>query len=203
MKQLFFYCILSLAFTLGYAKENHNPQLFTPSVHFMYNKGQVVDASGKPRTDVDFVLRKGNVKVLVGCGRLEYHMNGGAAPLIMQLQGIAPVKALAEGRSSYMEHYYGDGAVVEDIPSAERICYKGIYPGIDWVLYLDGNQLEHEFVLQPMADAAAIQWVYTGHKGVSVQASGALHITHAVGVLKEAVPIHIGANGQRWEGGLS
>jgi len=43
------------------------------------------------------------------------------------------------------------------VPNFGRVTYSALYPGIDAVFYGTGQELEHDFVVQPGADYRAIR----------------------------------------------
>jgi hypothetical protein len=66
---------------------------------------------------------------------------------------------------------------IRDVPQYARLLRSGVYPGIDLVLYSNGNQLEYDFLLAPHAEPAAIRLKLKGSPKVSIGQDGALIVT--------------------------
>lgn len=161
------------------------------TAHIVRNKGQIKNEKGEVRHDVDFVLNNPTVQVLIGAGKLEYRMveNGGIKQISMRLQHCLPKPQLiAESKNQYSENYYLNGEAIEAVQAADRICYKNIYQGIDWVVYLNNGKLEHEFVLAKNANAQQIQWTYTGTDKNLIDAEGNIVVQNGNIKITEKAP---------------
>jgi hypothetical protein len=100
-------------------------------------------------------------------------------------------KLIAEEPQNYSENYYlpqcgTNGATAH---SFNKLTYKNIYPGIDWVLYIKDNKLEYDFILYPGADPSKIQLQYLGPKKLSLSPSGDLEVNSPLGNFSEQKPI--------------
>jgi PKD repeat protein len=62
------------------------------------------------------------------------------------------------------------------VPTFERVVYKGIYPGIDLVYYGKQRQMEYDFVIAPGADPNVIKLKIEGSRQVQVDRNGDLRI---------------------------
>jgi hypothetical protein len=60
-----------------------------------------------------------------------------------------------------------------------RIAYRSVYPGVDVIYYGKANQLEYDLVLQPGADARAIQWKFRGADHLRLTPDGDLEVQSA------------------------
>jgi hypothetical protein len=159
--------------------------------HIMRNKGQVKTVKGLERKDVQFVLRANQMQVLISAGKLEYLFveNGKMKSIIMSLCNILPNRqVMAESNSNYTENYYLNGDFIDAVPTVERICYKNIYRGIDWVLYLNKGKLEHEFVVAQGADAQQIKWTYIGADKHSIDKDGNIELLYSNNKIIEKAP---------------
>ena len=74
-----------------------------------------------------------------------------------------------------------------DVPSFQRVRYRGVYPGIDMVYRSVGDRLEYDFVVAPGADPRAIVLRFTGGT-VSLAANGDLLVRARGGTLREKRP---------------
>jgi hypothetical protein len=60
------------------------------------------------------------------------------------------------------------------IPTYARVRYQDVYPGIDVVYYGNGRRLEHDLVVAPGAEPAAIRLAFDGRRDVHVDGRGDL-----------------------------
>jgi len=74
------------------------------------------------------------------------------------------------------------------IPNFARVIYSALYPGIDAVFYGKGQELEHDFVVQPGADYRAIRMRLLGSQKTVLQPDGRIRIRLATGDLFFANP---------------
>ncbi len=74
------------------------------------------------------------------------------------------------------------------IPNFGRVTYSALYPGIDAVFYGTGQELEHDFVVQPGADYRAIRMRLLGSQRTVLQPDGRIRIRLATGDLFFANP---------------
>jgi hypothetical protein len=64
-----------------------------------------------------------------------------------------------------------------NVPSYDRVRYRGVYPGTDLVFYGNGSQLEYDFVLAPGADPRAIAMQFRGASHLAITSAGDLEVT--------------------------
>ncbi|MBU6420843.1 MAG: SBBP repeat-containing protein [Gammaproteobacteria bacterium] len=62
------------------------------------------------------------------------------------------------------------------IPNYAAVRYRNIYPGIDWIVYGNPNQLEYDLVVAPDTNPRQIQFKITGAKRISLDPKGDLAI---------------------------
>jgi hypothetical protein len=85
-----------------------------------------------------------------------------------------------------------------DVPGYARVCYQGVYPGVDMVYYGNDGRLEYDFVLAPGADARRIAVEIDGADSVDVDASGDLVLRTPAGDVRQPRPtIYQQVDGQR------
>ncbi len=63
------------------------------------------------------------------------------------------------------------------IPNFMRVRYKNIYPGVDLLFYGHGGQLEHDFLVAPLADYRQIRMRVSGALRLWVESDGSLKIS--------------------------
>ncbi|HSC70823.1 MAG TPA: hypothetical protein VLH58_05685, partial [Candidatus Methylomirabilis sp.] len=111
-------------------------------------------------------------------GERETPGRGGSVVLRLQLLGAYPsVPAVAEEPLPTKVNYFlgNDPAKWRTgIPTSAKVRYPGIYPGIDLVYYGTQGQLEHDFVIAPGADPAAIRLRVQGADALTIDPAGEL-----------------------------
>ncbi|RYD97775.1 MAG: hypothetical protein EOP54_09870 [Sphingobacteriales bacterium] len=203
----FFSCCLYARTTPVPAGAKNEPMLFIENV------GQINDQNHKSRTDIDFKLKQDNFTVFLGAGGIHYQWSKaeGIDPqnlrnsagfkvqhyrMDVALLGANPnAKAVAERQATYAERYYLEhlGLKGKQARSFERVTYKEVYPGIDWVLYVSKDQmgkaqLKYDFVVHPGADPGKIKLQYKGADAVKLHKDGSLSAATPMGTITEAAP---------------
>lgn len=170
---------------------------------FIENKGQVTDQYHHPRHDIHYkVAATSELNIFIGAGTLSYQFSqpvqqAGAdsvsSTFDMCRMDVALVGAnkyaevMAHSSSGYYENYYKHGQRIT-ARSYDKITYKSIYPGIDWVLHISNGVLKHEFIVHPGGNVADIQIKYSGAKILRVNNDGSLEATTAQGTIMEEAP---------------
>lgn len=172
---------------------------------FIENKGQVKDQYGKPRNDVQFILRAEGLNIFIGNGSLHYqfarNQSQGQASDIYRLD-VALVNAnmnavvtrenILPGHYNYLLQGLG-GATAQ---AYSKIRYHDVYPGIDWILYLKDGLLEYDFDVKEDGDPASIQLQYTGADAIAQAADGSVTISTPFGNVTEHAPYAYAQNGR-------
>ncbi len=174
---------------------------------FMENNGQVRDQFGNPRPEIDFRLKAhGQLSVFVHNQGMDYQWNfpedSFSYRLEFRILGTNPhSRPLTENPCRYKEHYYRNG---ESISSQgwEKIIYPDIYPGVDWIVYKNHQQLEYDFLVHPGADFAQIQLEYRGAEELSLSKEGELIVRTPYTHIKESAPIAFLDNGRKIDCGF-
>lgn len=182
------------------------------SLVFLENKGQIRDQYGREREDIDARLEAGDgLNIFIGKGGIHYQWSkpregeghgsgmdeGGLQDRMMdyyrmdvELLGAHPGARLEKGdRQEYYERYYSDWSGLEGtvVHAYRRWVYREVYPGIDWVLYLDDQGLKYDFLVHPGADPAQIRLQYRGADSLYLD-KGELVAVTPMGVIREGVP---------------
>ncbi len=74
------------------------------------------------------------------------------------------------------------------VPQYRRVKYSEVYPGVDLVFYGNHRQLEYDFVVSPGADPNRIRLAFDGVERLTVDPSGDLVLTTAVGEIRQRRP---------------
>jgi beta-propeller repeat-containing protein len=78
---------------------------------------------------------------------------------------------------------------VTDVPSYERVEYRGVYPGIDLSFYGNQRRLEYDYVVSPGANPQAIAFQLKGAKKLRVDGQGNLVVGTASGAVTFRKPL--------------
>ncbi|MDR1758697.1 MAG: gliding motility-associated C-terminal domain-containing protein [Bacteroidales bacterium] len=73
------------------------------------------------------------------------------------------------------------------VPLFRQLRYNSLYPGIDMLVYQQGDYLKYEFVLAPYSEPNVVQMTYSGEVTVSLH-QGTLVLTTPAGQIKEMSP---------------
>ncbi len=185
---------------------------------FIENKGQVTDQSQNSRNDIQFIIKAApGLTVFIGCGSILYQFSksdnlsvgkqdsknsglkfetAGPVSFSMDRMDVALIgcnkkaKVTAEGKLEYSESYFTNVAGNSDSKAAayNKITYKDIYPGIDWVLYIKNGVLEHEFVIRQGGKVSDIQVKYDGAGDLKISDDGSLTAITPQGSINEKAP---------------
>jgi len=114
--------------------------------------------------------------------------------------------ASPEGKQSFLTRYYevdagetsGPINVVNSIEaySYDKITYRNVYPGIDWVVYVKNNKLEYDFVVKPWGNPNDIKLKYTGATQLKHNSNGSLTAVTPLGIIEEHTPYSFQADGK-------
>ncbi len=188
------------------------------SLRFTENKGQVADRDGKLRPDILFTASSKGVKLFITANGIYYQFTRSFEKkdqlpgkekskqprglpeidstqtyrLDMQLIGANKhPQVIKEGAGQGYENYYlahcSNG--IMRVKNYDRITFKEVYPGIDWVVYAKGGTMEYDFVVRPRADVTKIRLKYDGADNISVDKTGALNVTTTLGTVTEQKPL--------------
>ncbi len=180
---------------------------------FTENKGQVADIFDLPQPQILFTAGNEGVKLFITASGIHYQFlrpfekkNNRIKSISFQseidsvqllrvdmklLGAQVPDGVIKESPDGCYSNFYlahcPQGAL--NVKSYERIIFKNVYPGIDWILYDNKGKLEYDFELQANADISQIKIQYIGADHLELTPDGSLKITTALGTIKEHSPI--------------
>lgn len=191
------------------------------ALRIIENKGQVTDQYGHKRDDIDFSVKTGNgLEIFIGPGVLHYQFSRSLSAnttadrlnfnrreehddsfamyrMDVALQGRnTAATAATDGLLSFYEHYETANCRNTTAHAFSRIVYKNIYPNIDWVLYVTGGQLKHEFIVRAGGDVADIAIAYDGAQQLKLNSDGGLTAVTPMGTITEDAPKCFDAHGK-------
>jgi gliding motility-associated-like protein len=106
----------------------------------------------------------------------------------MELVGANPNAVITkEGKSEDYENYYNKG--VTNVHHYNKVIYKNIYPGIDWVVYTNEGDLKYDFIVHPGADPTKIKMKYKFQDNLELNANNDLIIKTKLGNIQEVHPV--------------
>ncbi len=178
------------------AKIASGPQHTAKPFVFIENKGQITGHA-------DFKLESPAATVFVTAAGLHYQWSkllpAGQAEtyrMDMLLEGAnLNSKPVAEEARPYFENTFAKGGQIK-AGSYERITYKNVYPGIDWVLYVKGAELEYDFVVHAGAKSTDIRLKYEGATSLALQ-HGSIVASSPAGTVTAKAPYSYTANDKR------
>ena len=149
-------------------------------LHFEPNRGQVaagIRYVAPVRNAVVYLTDQGIV--FNGAVTLEFEGADRLSPWIPATPAV--------GATSYIQGR-DPSKWLRDIPHFARMERKGIYPGIDLVLYGAEGRLEYDFILAPGADPARIRLRFDGARSLKIAANGDLIVSTSAGELLQRKP---------------
>jgi gliding motility-associated-like protein len=224
---------LMLVLTIDLYGVNYGSNLHSIySNSFEENLGQIKYPDDKPAAEVKYVFKQGNLKIFLLKTGLAYQLEKyvqdtnqlNLLPEIhpdsyrdsgsflqtyrmdMELVGANPhAEIISEGKSEDFTNYYQPDLI--QTHSYQKIIYKNIYPGIDWVIYLakdieteeptnDNSTLKinhsklfkYDFIVHPGADPALIRLKYKNTEQIYLDQFGNLILRNRLGDIRENAP---------------
>jgi gliding motility-associated-like protein len=197
------------------------------SATFEENLGQIKYPDNKPAPEVKFVIKQGNLKIFLLKNGLAYQLEKYLTPTLskgegedeslfsnntlhnttpkrletyrmdMELIGANPnPEILAEGKSDDYTNYYQSNLI--QTHNYQKIIYKNIYPGIDWVLYTVNSSSSHisprsslfkyDFIIHPGADPNQIKLKYKNTEQIYLDSFGNIILRNRLGDIREDAP---------------
>jgi hypothetical protein len=185
----------------------------TPSPGFVENRGQVVDAAGRPRTDILYTADLGNVRVYFRRDGVSYGVfealpdpdNASEATLtraraahrfrtwrvdVTYLDAsptslLAPAHPSGARRHHYLAHC-ADGTV--DAAVYDRLVYRDIRPGIDVVWYFTPAGLKYDIIARPHARIDDLAMRIDGARDLRIGDDARLVLSTPLGTMHEDAP---------------
>ena len=183
-------------------------------LYFIENKGQITDQNGQTRNDLDFKMASNKgLSIFIGHNKILYQFSKDAltnnsmdkqfnatidwSRIEVELIGANPdALIIKEQPSTYYEHYNILGFKNLKVSAFSKIVYKNIYPKIDWVLYIDGDYLKHEFHVHPGGQYSDIKLKYKGTEFLHLDPNGNLIASCSLGQIIESAPVSFQQNRQ-------
>ena len=164
---------------------------------------------GQAASDVRFVAHAGPALLLVGADGLELvptsaPFAAGSGGIRLRWLGASTDGAIEplERLSGTLNFYLGNdpGRWRTGVPMYGRLCLRGLYQGVDLMLYGNERQLEYDLVVAPGADPSAVELVVetAGRPALAIDSEGSLRITTPLGeMVQRAAHVYQTVNGTR------
>jgi uncharacterized protein (TIGR03437 family) len=97
---------------------------------------------------------------------------GGASTTLQLVTSSRSLQPNGEGDRGGRSHYIqgrDENQWRIGVPHFDRVIYRAVYPGVDWIFYGNGRRLEYDFVVEPGADPAAIAMRFDNAASVNVE----------------------------------
>lgn len=181
---------------------------------FIENKGQIKNQFQELRNDIDFKMASNNgLNIFIGTNKIIYQFSKPSAPsqattiltdvsvdwsrMEVSLEGANPnAQLIKEVGIPYYEYYHLPGLNNVKANAYSKITYKNVYPHIDWVFFIEGQQLKHEFHLSAGANVSDIKLNYAGAESLFIDQKGALIAQCSLGEIIESAPFSFQKNGK-------
>ncbi|MBI2271835.1 MAG: SBBP repeat-containing protein [Bacteroidetes bacterium] len=215
--------LIALVFTsITYAsepaidKELARQWMQNQKVHFIENKGQMMDANGIPVPFVLFKVEAPGLDMYITDKGLSYlfikqeeelekeaeeskEIYYSRIDMILKGANIQKENVVKEYPSEADHNFfYGhcpDG--IYGVKQYEKIAIRNVYPGIDWVLYNSNEKgFKYDFIVHPGADPKQIELIYSSLNPLTLNAGGKIEIKTDFGSLIENTPISFQNNSE-------
>lgn len=190
---VFFLCVAFFNTNLNAGVTN---SAITSRLGFEENKGQI---TGEDARLVKYQYKNSNLSVFLTSKGIAYQfyqyknsMDGKKDTIHtyrmdVELIGIQPnLEIIPEENIEGCSNYYQRN--VFGVLTYKKITYKNVYPNIDWVIYLDKENLKYDFVVRPNGNPHHIklktQWV----ENMELSRNGNLTLANRLGQITEVRP---------------
>lgn len=143
---------------------------------FVPNRGQFTKQENKNTEKILFKADLKNVTVWITRRGISYQFYQFINDTVkwnmmdMTLQGasVSFKNIVVTDSSEYYDNYILGNSSVYKIYKYKTLFFKNVYPGIDWKLFFDNNNLKQEFIVHPYADKKLIQLEYKAHGSINI-----------------------------------
>lgn len=150
---------------------------------------------GQFAPDVQAVARNGRYSVRLSDGVAKVRLRKQAAETSLEVKPVggnpSPAFSVTDALPGKVNYFIGSDASrwLTNVPTARKVKYSSIYPGIDLTYYGNQQQLEFDFVVQAGADPAELKLQFAGARKLSVDKEGNLRVELPGGELVERRPV--------------
>jgi len=195
-------CFLTLSLSAKDARPADDTRGFHRPLCFVENKGQVVDQKNNPRTDIQYKLATPGMTLYIGNGQMHYQFRQvkgkpsaqatmNTYRVDVQLLGANPhAGVIATDKQEYYENYYTGKYTASGLTahSWNKVIYRDVYPNIDWVVYVNGDNVEYDFNVRPGGNINDIKLKYSGATSLKIAADGSIAAKSPMGTISEKTP---------------
>lgn len=186
--------------------------------NFEENKGQIRGFDGIEPPEVQFIYKKGNLKVFLLHNGLAYQFENNIFhkrnTALDYTNGNSSLSPKSDDSLSHIETYRMDMSLIGAHPHPEiltegrsedytnyynhnalsvysykKITYKDIYPHIDWVVYIHEGSYKYDFVIHPGGNPSHIKMKYHYAEQIYLDEQGYLILRNRLGDIRENAPL--------------
>jgi hypothetical protein len=162
---------------------------------------------GQAPASVQYLARAGGYGLGLTCNGalLRFTANKNAQPAQLSLSWVQARRSLSlrpeQPQPSHSNYFIGKDASGwhRGVANYGAVRYEQLYPGIDWLVYGNPQQLEYDLVLAPQADPRQIRLRIGGVRRLELDAQGDLLLQTGQGTLRQLKPVvyQLAADGAR------
>ncbi len=154
--------------------------------------------AGQAPEPVRFVARGQGFTLLLEHARVVVRVpprldrNGGVGLTLDFVHASEDLELRPEQRAASHSHYFADpdpSRWRRNLPHYGRVRYRGLYPGVDAVLYGVGGRLEYDFEVAPRFDPARVRLRFGGQSAMTVDEAGDLRLVTPAGIVVHRRPV--------------
>lgn len=112
------------------------------------------------------------------------------ANLICSTIKIENIEYLEKNKQGHYNYFYGhcpNG--ITNSQEFNKIRFREVYPGINWVIYFNKDGLKYDFEVAANANYKQVQIEYKGVQQIKKKANGSIEILTPVGTIEEQHPV--------------
>lgn len=197
--------------TLTYGQLNHSTIDVDPKIQpnlndygFIENKGQLKSVKNATKENIHYYLLQNGISIYLTDQGLIYqfqkiqdqsdnkevikHSDLETYQFSMRLKNCQPnpnIKATQPNED--VIRFYNEAGEF-NCQHFNKIVYQNVYPGIDWVVYVNNHTLKYDFVVQPNVDPSVIQLEFE-NINPEISAENDLIMNTLLGNIRELKPV--------------
>jgi gliding motility-associated-like protein len=182
------------------------------SCGFMENKGQLIDTDGKLIPFVFFKAEAPGMNLYVSQSGISYvfterissdnkSTNAKTTKAALKQYRVDAdlvnasivkenIEYAEENNTAHYNYFYAHcSKAIYDVKEHRKIRIREVYPGINWVIYINEKGVKYDFEVSPGANPSQIKIAYKGADDIKKQSDGSVKITTTLGTIEEQKPV--------------
>lgn len=164
---------------------------------FAFGEVRFEENRGQTGGEVQYIARARGQQIFLTDRGIVVAPAGGPQALL-KFEGSTPAVWRGEGQQKETISYAigsDPGKWVTGAPMFERAAWRGVYPGVDLIVYGAGARLEYDLVLAPGADPDRIRLKIEGGDAARLKEDGAIEFAN--GMVRQRAPVIFQEPGRR------